>query len=240
MRRNSSMGVSPPRARSARRSSRCRHPAPAPARRCDGLSPAWSPMASGAVCTQPGPSPPGVVERGAGLHQPAVDEADEGHARLGPLAGEHGKIGLGERLHRGDALGGGVDIGLLALDADEMAAEPPGDRACGAGAEERVEHDVAGPCGRHQDAGEQRFRLLGRVKLVALVVLQPLGARADGKQPVGAHLHVVVGGLQRLVVEGVALRLLVARGPDQRLMRVLEAAAAENSASGWSCARPRR
>ena len=36
-------------------------------------------------------------------------------------------------------------------------------------------------------------------------VLQPLGAGAERDEPVGAHLQIVVPGLQRVVVEGVAL-----------------------------------
>ena len=108
-----------------------------------------------------------------------------------------------------------------------MAAKPPGDGAGRARSEERVEHHVAGLGRSQHDARQQRFRLLRRMQLVAIVVLQPLAAGADRKQPVRAHLHVVVGGFQRIVVEGVALGLLVARRPDQRLVRILEAAAAK-------------
>ena len=56
--------------------------------------------------------------------------------------------------------------------------------------------------------------------------LQPLGARADREQPVRAHLQIFVQRLHRLVIEGVA-RLGSHRRPDQRLMRVGEAAPAE-------------
>ena len=52
------------------------------------------------------------------------------------------------------------------------------------------------------------------------------GPEQIGKQPVGAHLQVVVQRLEALVVEGRA-RALVARRPDQRLVRVGEALAAE-------------
>ncbi len=41
--------------------------------------------------------------------------------------------------------------------------------------------------------------------LSPLSSFEPLGAGADREQPVGAHLDVVVGGLHRLVVEGIAL-----------------------------------
>ena len=52
-------------------------------------------------------------------------------------------------------------------------------------------------------------------------------AGADRKQPVRADLEIVVACLERIVVEGVALSLRVAARPDQRLVRVLEAAAAK-------------
>ena len=63
--------------------------------------------------------------------------------------------------------------------------------------------------------------------LLAVVALEALFAGAQRDQPVGTRLHVLVGGLQRFVVEGVALGVLVARGPDHGLMRIGEAAAAE-------------
>ena len=44
-----------------------------------------------------GPALLGVIEHGAGLHQAGVDQADEGDARLGALAGEHGEIGAVQR-----------------------------------------------------------------------------------------------------------------------------------------------
>jgi hypothetical protein len=77
------------------------------------------------------------------------------------------------------------------------------------------------------DASQQCLGLLRRVQLVAVVVLQPFTTGADREEPVGAHLYVVVGGLQRLVVESVTLGLLIARCPDHRLMGILEATAAE-------------
>ena len=79
---------------------------------------------------------------------------------------------------------------------------------------------------REDDAVEQRLGLLRRMHLAAAVLLQPLRPGADREQPVGAHLQLVVQRLHRLVVEGVA-RLWPHRHPDQRLMRVGEAAPAE-------------
>ena len=73
---------------------------------------------------------------------------------------------------------------------------------------------------------QQRLRLLRRMRLAAVAVLQPLAAAADRDQPVAAHLQLVVQRLHGGVVEGVA-GVLVLRAPDQRLMGVGEAAAAE-------------
>ena len=86
--------------------------------------------------------------------------------------------------------------------------------------------DVAGLGRGEQHALQQRLRFLRRMRLAAAVVLQALRPRADREQPVGAHLQVVVQRLEALVVERRA-RALVARRPDQRLVRVGEALAAE-------------
>ncbi len=73
---------------------------------------------------------------------------------------------------------------------------------------------------------QQRLRLLRRVQLEPVLVAQPLRPGAERQQPVAAHLQIVVQGLHRLVIEAVAAGAL-ARRPDQRLVRVGEAAAAE-------------
>ena len=52
-------------------------------------------------------------------------------------------------------------------------------------------------------------------------------AGAERQHPVRAHLQALVQLLHRIVVEGVALGRLVARRPDQRLVRVGEALALE-------------
>ena len=152
---------------------------------------------------------------------------EERHPRLGALGRRHQEGRLRQRLDGGDPRAGGLRVDRLALDADEAAAEALGHGAGGAGAEERVEHHVAGIGRRQQGAGEQRLGLLGRMDLAAVGVLQPLVAGAERDEPVGAHLEVVVAALQRLVMEGVALRLRRARGPDQGLVRIGEALAAE-------------
>src|SRR4029450_9294793 len=70
--------------------------------------------------------------------------------------------------------------------------------------------------------------LLGGVQLAAVAALEALGAAADRELPDAAHLLAAVLGLQVLVVEGVALALLLAAaGPDQFLVGVAEADAAE-------------
>jgi hypothetical protein len=115
----------------------------------------------------------------------------------------------------------------IALDADVAPAEALGDDAGRAGAEERVEHDVAGRRRRQDDPVQQRFGLLGRMHLGAGLVLEAFRPAADRQQPVGAHLQVVVERLHGIVVEGVGLLVGAPGGPDQRLVGVGEAAAAE-------------
>jgi hypothetical protein len=78
-------------------------------------------------------------------------------------------------------------------------------RARGAGAEERIEHHVAGVGGGEEHAGQQGLGLLGRMDLLPIRVLQAFLAGAERDEPVGAHLKVLVAGLQRVVVERVAL-----------------------------------
>ena len=94
----------------------------------------------------------------------------------------------------------------------QVRPELLGDSACGAGAEERVEHDVA-RIGRGEDHPvQERFRLLRRMGFLARLVLDPLPAVADRQQPIGPHLKVVVERLHGIVIEGVGLLIGVARG----------------------------
>ena len=76
-----------------------------------------------------------------------------------------------------DPLARDLDIGRFALDPDPAPAEPPRDRAGRAGAEERVEHDVAGLGAGEQDPVEQRLGLLRRMRLRAVLALHPLARR---------------------------------------------------------------
>src|SRR5207247_1323845 len=97
-----------------------------------------------------------------------------------------------------------------------------------AGAGERVEHQVAGAGAGADDALQERQRLFGAVQLLAVAALLARVAAADRELPDAAHLLAAVLLLQLVVVEGVAARILLALGgPDQLLVRVAEAHAAE-------------
>ena len=73
---------------------------------------------------------------------------------------------------------------------------------------------------------QQAFGLLRWMGLVSGLVLKPLMPGANRQNPVRAHLHAFVQGLQGLIVEGV-FRALIPAGPDQRLMRIGQAFAPE-------------
>ena len=183
----------------------------------------------------------GVDQHLAGAQQAALDQAAERHPRRLALrraddATSFGGAGRTAAMRAARQR----DIGRLALDADEAAAEPLRHRAGRAGAEERVEHDVARLGRGQQHPVQQRLGLLRRMRLLAVAVAAAAPAPpAERDQPVAAHLQFVVERLHRLVVEGVA-RLARLGAPDQRLVRVGEAACRGNSASGSICARPRR
>ena len=66
----------------------------------------------------------------------------------------------------------------------ELAAQPLGRRPGGPHAEEWVQHHVPRAGGGQQHPMQQGLRLLGRVGLVAVGVLDPLLAGAEGDQPV--------------------------------------------------------
>ena len=102
-------------------------------------------------------------------------------------------------------------------------ADHPG----GPGAEKRVEHQVAGVGGGEKHAHEQRFGLLRGMGLAPRLVPEPFRAHADRQEPVGADLAILVAGLERLVIERIALGVGPPRRPDHRLVGVGEAPAAE-------------
>ena len=73
---------------------------------------------------------------------------------------------------------------------------------------------------------QQRLGLLRRMQLQAELVAQPLGPGTQRNEGFAAHLDVVVQRLHRGVVEPVA-RIALARRPDQCLVGIGEAPAAE-------------
>ena len=149
MRRNSSIGARAP----AR--SKCQNVQPLQASRpwtrapTRWIEPVW---VSGPQCSV-GANLGGVARSEIGEDRPGIDQAgldqraegNRGSDRF-PRAVSSPAGGAGS-IRREARLGGGDVIGL-ALDPDEAAAEAFGDRAGGAGAEKRIEDDVARPRGR--------------------------------------------------------------------------------------------
>ena len=197
-----------PRPRNARRSSRCKPGAPAPrprscgsSRRCR-RSPARHPPAPSALWRRLASASfaPGAIRPAS----TRLAKAMRGSLRF---VGAVVSVGRIERLDRVDARLRGVGIGVIALDAEVIAAQALGDRASGAAAKKRIEHEVAGVRGREHHPRQKGFRLLRRMGFSPLRVLEAFAARADREQPVGTHLAVFIRGLQRFVIEGVALGL---------------------------------
>ena len=214
-------------ARHARMSSRCTTARPASAAPTLWIEPACAPLA-----IEPSARTSAVQRRLASSqprarrHQPAFDQQAERDARrracsVMPVIALSSSGSVEAMRSRGD-----LDIGRLALDPDPAPPEPPRHRAGRPGAEERVEHDIAGLGAGEQDPVEQGLGLLRRMGLGAVRALDPLGPRANRQQPVRPHLKIVVQRLHRAVVKGVA-RLLVLGAPDQRFMGIGEARAAE-------------
>src|SRR5262245_7979458 len=143
-----------------------------------------------------------VGQRDAGLEDTELDDGAEWHARF--VAFRLGRLKRGWRVrpYSVDASLGGRGIGGIALDAKPAPAEALGNRAGGARTEKRVDHQITGIGGGQQQPMQQRLRLLRWMRLATLPIPETLGARADWKQPVGAHLDVIVQRLHRLIVEG--------------------------------------
>src|SRR6266545_5876561 len=133
----------------------------------------------------------------ARLEQPALQQRAEGHARPIALALEDEDAVERRGLDAVDARLGDLDVALVALDADPAAMQLLGDRASGAAAEKRVEHDIARVGCRQDRAVQQRLGLLGGVCLFA-IDLDALGAGAERQLPVAAHLDAVVERLHSL------------------------------------------
>ena len=69
---------------------------------------------------------------------------------------------------------------------------------------------------------QQGLGLLGGVGLGPRRVLDPLRPRANRNHPVRPHLHIIVGDLHGVIVEGVTRRVLGLGRPDKRLVRIGE------------------
>src|SRR5258708_33138063 len=93
----------------------------------------------------------------ARFQQPALDQRAEGNARLGPFRAGHRYGVVLRRVNGGDPVARQLDIGPLALDADEAARETLGYRAGWARTQERIEHDIARIGRGHDHAMEQAF-----------------------------------------------------------------------------------
>ena len=93
-----------------------------------------------------------VGELAARLQDAELDDDAERHARLGTLAAYNLERRGRQRPHSVDARLRGRRIVGVALDAEPAPAQPLGHGAGGAGAEERVEHQVAGVGGGEQHA----------------------------------------------------------------------------------------
>src|SRR4029450_1812963 len=122
-----------------------------------------------------------------------------------PRGRARGERGPPQRHGGGDARLRGRGVGALALDADETPAQALGHRPGGAATAERVEHEIVGARGSENDPHQQRLRLLRGMQLFAVAAFETLLAGAERDGPVRAHLYVVVAGLERFVIEGVAL-----------------------------------
>ena len=169
----------------------------------------------------------GVDQSGARRHQSALDQRCERNARRFARGHERRHRRRFQRFGRRNAFVRCLGVFGIVLATDEAPAQPLGDRAGGAGAAERIEHQIVGTRAGEDYAREQRFRLLRRMQLLAVAAFQAFLAGAQRQRPVGAHLDIFVAGFEHFVVERVAAGIGVARGPDQRLVRIGETAAAE-------------
>ena len=168
----------------------------------------------------------GAIKRIARLHHAALDQRAERDARLGAWRlGDAHRIAAG-RLDFSEAGAGDFQIFGVAFNADIMAAETFGGGTGRARTEKGVEDEIARIGGREQDAVQQGFRLLRRMRLLAVITLEPLTTRTDRQRPVRAHLHAVIEGFHGGIIEGRAA-ILGLGGPDQGLVRIGEARALE-------------
>ncbi len=121
----------------------------------------------GAVCTDLcGMAPFGAVELLARAQQAAFDQPAEWNARLFAFRRCFEQIRFGNAARVSDAPGRQLDVVRVAFDPDKITAELFGHGACGPAAEKRIEDQVPDLCRGEHHTVQQRFGLLGRVRLL--------------------------------------------------------------------------
>ena len=157
-------------------------------------------------------APRASVSEAPGVTRPRSTTLQKRNARLAALAPAAARpLSGGKRRDRGDPCARGRRVAVVPLDADEARAPAPSRRRPSCPMPKKGssttspglrggEHDAraAGPPASASDASCGPPSSFSRSL-----------ARADRKQPVRAHLQVVVAGLQRFVIEGVTLGLRV-------------------------------
>ncbi len=176
------------RARNARTSSRCSSARSAPAAPTLWIEPCSSPtriVPSAATTARTRRVRSSRIVPGG--DQPALHQAAERHARRVALRpGSSPRPRPTARAGAAHAAPGRLDIGRMALDADEVAVQPLGHHRGGAGAQERVEHDVARRRSRPaaRDAAAPPASASGAASARARCAAAP-GPVQSGMKPVG-------------------------------------------------------
>ena len=162
------------------------------------------------------------------LRRPCSQQEAEGDPRLAALLyrGKQCRLGCGVGLCASQSGLGGADVASVLLNPDPPPGESSGRRRRSSRCRGRDPRRGRRQRGGGEHAVEEGLGLLGGVHLRPVGPAQALLAVAHGQEPVAAHLEVVVEGLERVVVEGVARRLGLRR-PDQGLVGVGEAPPAE-------------
>ena len=166
-----------------------------------------------------GVAPAGIDQGGADGQQAAFHQSAERDPRCGPAGFDINQPRVVDRADLRQALSSLHGVAMVALDPDEMPAEPTRHDAGCPGTKERIQDDPAGACRRQDHPVKQGFGFLRRMHLVAVVVAKALRPAADRQQPVAAHLQIVVQALHGLVVEGIAA-VGALRCPDQGFVGV--------------------
>ena len=172
--------------RNARRPSRCRRARPAPAAPTWWMEPRRPPRSRvPSAATRAAIRPWRSVSRSPACSRPRSTSQPKGMRGASRGLGVASEVSASAAATAARRSSAEADVGGLALDAEPAPAEPLGDGAGGAGAEERIEDHVA-RVGRGEDHPvQQRLRLLRRMRPPALA-LQPLAAGAQRDQPVAS------------------------------------------------------